>query len=161
MNGTWYALRTKPRAEKKLQSCLMAWHVWNILPLFEKVRKVQRRTVKTEIPIFPGYLIARLDAGERLRVLKTNMTIAIQPLPDARTVLHQLHRIIKAAKGVDELRLVPPTWNGDRVRIVRGPMKGLEGRVMVVDGKSLLTVNIDAFGAAIEVQVSPSDCEML
>ena len=136
------------------------WRIWNVLPTYVKIRKVQRRTVKADLPIFPGYLVAKLDTDERLRVLKTNMTVAVLPLsaPDARSVLHQLHQIVKATNATEEFRLVPPTAVGDSVRIVSGPMKGLAGRVKVVDGKTLLTVNVEAFGGAFEVQVSPSDC---
>ena len=160
MNGTWHIVRTKPRAEKKMQSLLQAWRIWNVLPTYVKVRKVQRRTEKADIPVFPGYLVAKLDAGERLRVLKTNMAVAVLPLAasEARSVLRQLHQVAKAAKETEEFRLVAPTTAGDVVRIVSGPMRGLEGRVKVVDGKTLLTVNVDAFGGAFEVQVSPSDC---
>ncbi len=157
-DAVWYALRTKPRAEKKLQAYLVAWHVWNVLPSYVKVRKVQRRTVRTEIPIFPGYVIARLNEEERLRVLRTNTVLLAQPLPNARAVLRQLHQVAKAAKETEALRIVPPTETGDKVKIVQGPMKGMEGRVTVVAGKSLLTLNLDAFGGAIEVQVSPADC---
>ena len=74
-------------------------------------------------------------------------------------MLRQLHQVTKAAKETEEFRLVTPTTAGDVVRIVSGPMRGLEGRVKVVDGKTLLTVNVEAFGGAFEVQVSPEDCE--
>ena len=158
MNGSWYVLCTKPRMEKKLQLMLKAWHIWNVLPTYVKVRKVQRRTVENELPIFPRYMMAKLDTQERIRVLKTNLTIGVLPIPNARAVMHQIHQIIKAVNASDEFSLVAPTETGDSVRIVRGPMKGLAGRVKTVEGKSLLTLNLDAFGGAIEVQVSLSDC---
>lgn len=153
----WYILRTKPRAEKKLQSYLSAWHCLSVLPSFTRVRKVQRRTVKTEIPLFPSYLLARLSDDERLRALCTNTILFAQPLANPRAVLHQLHQIMKAAKETEELRVVAPTETGAKVRVAQGPMKGLEGRVTVQNGKSLLTLNLEAFGGAIELQVSPSD----
>lgn len=154
----WYILHTKPRVEKKLQSILQALHVLNVMPTYLKVRKVQRRTVKTDIPLFPGYLLARLDAEKRLIVIKTNLTVAVEPLQNARAVLRQLHQLVKASMQTEEFRLVMPTGAGDAVRIVNGPMKGLEGRVKTVEGKTLLTVDVEAFGGAIEVQVSPEDC---
>ena len=158
MSEMWYILYTKPRAEKKLQAILQAWHVLHVMPTYVKIRKVQRRTVKTDIPIFPGYLMARLDAEKRLNVIKTNLTAAVLPLQNARAVLRQLHQLAKAAMQTEDFRLVVPTGAGDAVRIVNGPMKGLEGRVKTVDGKTFLTVNAEAFGGAIEMQVSPEDC---
>ena len=158
MDSAWYIICTKPRTEKKLQSILQVLHVLNVLPTYVKIRKVQRRTVKTDIPIFPGYLMARLSAEDRLNVLKTNLATAVMPLPNARVALRQLHQIMKAAKETEDFRLVLPTEAGDAVRIVNGPMKGLQGRVKTVEGKTILTVNVEAFGGAIEVQVSPEDC---
>ena len=158
MSESWYIVCTKPRAEKKLQAILRAWHVLNVMPTYVKVRKVQRRTVKTDIPIFPGYLMARLDTEKRLNVIKTNLTTAVLPLKNARAVLRQLHQLVKASMQTEEFRLVMPTQAGDAVRIVNGPMMGLEGRVKTVEGKTLLTVDVEAFGGAIEVQVSPEDC---
>lgn len=146
--------------EKKLQALLQAWHIWNVLPTYVKVRKVQRRTVEAELPLFPRYMMARLDGEERLRVLKTNMTVGMLPLANARLVLRQLHQLVKATKAADAFNLVAPTWAGDAVRIVRGPMKGLEGHVKTQDGATVLTVNVEAFGGAIEVKVSPDDCEL-
>ena len=158
MDSSWYVLCTKPNAEKKLQSWLTAWHIWNVLPTYEKVRKVQRRTVRTDLPLFPRYMMARLDPDERVRVLRTNLALAALPLPNARAVLRQLHKIVKATQATDAFTLVAPTEVGDAVRIVHGPMKGLTGRVKTVDGATILTVNVEAFGGAIEVQVSPADC---
>ena len=158
MSESWYIVCTKSRSEKKLQAILRTLHVLNVMPTYVKVRKVQRRTVKTEIPIFPGYLMARLSAEKRLTVIKTNLTTAVLPLQNARAVLRQLHQLVKAAMQTEEFRLVVPTVAGDAVRIVNGPMKGLEGRVKTVDGKTLFTVGVEAFGGAIEVQVSPEDC---
>ena len=158
MNGNWYTLCTKPRAEKKLRSMLQAWHIWNVLPTYVKVSKFQRRMVKNEMPIFPGYIMARLDADERIRVLKTNMTSGMLPLPNARAILHQLHQVVKAANATEDFCLVAPAKAGAAVRVVNGPMKGLVGKVKTVEGKTLLTVNVEAFGGAVEVQVSPADC---
>ena len=158
MNGAWYIISTKPRAEKKLQAILHILHILHVLPTYVKVRKVQRRTVKADIPIFPGYLMARLSSEDRLNVLKTNLATAVIPLSNARVALHQLHQVMKAAKETEDFRLVVPTEAGDSVRIVNGPMKGLQGRVKTVEGKTILTVNVEAFGGAIEVQVSPEDC---
>ena len=158
MSENWYIICTKPRVEKKLQAILRTLHVLNVMPTYVKVRKVQRRTVKTDIPIFPGYLMARHDAEKRLTVIKTNLTTAVLPLQNARAVLRQLHQLVKAAMQTEEFRLVVPTGAGDAVRIVNGPMKGIEGRVKTVEGKTFLTVNVEAFGGAVEVQVSPKDC---
>ncbi len=160
VSSTWYIIRTKPRTEKKLLAYLQAWHAWNIFPSYEKVRKVQRRTVKSELPLFPCYILARLDNELRLRTLKTNLTLSLTPVNRPRTVLRSLHQAIKAVKTAREtgdFRLVAPTAVGDIVRIAKGPMKGLTGRVKTVDGTTTLVINVEAFGSAIEITVSPED----
>lgn len=156
--STWFVLCTRPRAEKRLRTLLRSWHVLNVLPSYVKSARYQRRTVKNEIPLFPGYLMARLDAGERIRVLRSGLAFAALPLPNPRAVLRQLRLAVRAARAGGGFRLVPHTPAGASVRVAEGPLKGLVGRVRNAEGMALLSVGIEAFGGAFEVQVAPEDC---
>lgn len=154
----WYVLATRSRAEKKLQCVLQNWKVWNLLPAYEKVRKVQRRSVVSLLPLFPGYLIARLNEEQRLQILKTNLALSVYPILNPRLFLRQLHKIMKVVKTAEHWRIVQKVGNGNRVKIVNGLLKGLEGRIVSVRDDTLFSVDIDMFGVAVEMKVSPDDC---
>ena len=53
-----------------------------------------------------------------------------------------------------------PLHLGDRIRVVRGSLKGLEGNVTRLDGNSYLVVNVDFLGSAM-VNISSDDIEKI
>mgnify|MGYP002624318418 CR=1 FL=1 len=160
MAKTWYFVRVKPRAEKRMQAWLKGSRIWNYLPVYVNVLKVQRRTERFENPIFPGYLIARMDAAERVQALKSNLVVMLIPIDKPREVIHQLRQVVRAMRGNQELKNVPMAGKTGRfVKIKSGPMTGLEGYVVKRGGKFAVVVNMEALGTAIEVAVSPEDID--
>ena len=155
MAKTWYFVRVKPRAEKRMQTWLKGSRIWNYLPIYVNVLKIQRRTARFENPIFPGYLIARMDQEERVQALRSNLVVLLIPIDKPREVIHQLRQVVRAMRGNQELKNVPmANKTGKFVKIKSGPMAGLEGKR---GGKLAVVVNVEALGTAIEVAVSPED----
>ena len=158
MNKTWYFLHSKPRAEKKLQAWLVGLHIWNYLPVYVNERVVQRRKVRSEIPIFPGYLLAKMNDAERLQAMKSNLIVMSIPVDNPRSVVHQLRQVVRAAKSAQELKSVPMADKAGRfVKIRRGPMAGLEGYAVRRGAALAVVVNMEALGMAVEVTVAPED----
>ena len=143
-----------------MQAWLKGSRIWNYLPVYVNVLKVQRRTERFENPIFPGYLIARMDAAERVQALKSNLIVMLIPIDKPREVIHQLRQVVRAMRGNQELKNVPMAGKtGKIVKIKSGPMAGLEGYVVKRGGKLAVVVNMEALGTAIEVAVSPEDID--
>ncbi len=157
--GVWYVLHVKPRTEKKSTEFLRHYHCWHHLPLTVKITRVQRRKVKRELPLFPGYVFARLNADQRLAMLKTNLIVRLIEIPRPRETIHQLRQIEHAGRTGHELRKVATFKSGVRVRITSGPFYGIEGRVLRDEGGVSVVLNIDILGQAVAVSVSPSECE--
>ena len=57
----WYALYTKPRAEKKVSSELDFRGFENFLPLQTTIKQWSDRKKKVEIPLFNSYIFVRID----------------------------------------------------------------------------------------------------
>ncbi len=158
MPRVWYLIHVKPRTEKKMQAWLSALKIWNYLPVSVNVRKVQRRTVRTEIPIFPSYILARMNDDERVQAMKSNLVVVLIPVERPRQVIHQLRQVVRAARNSQELKSVPiSAETRTLVRIKNGPLAGLEGYVKRVGDKCMVVANMDVLGTAIEVEVSPED----
>lgn len=158
MTKSWYFLKTRSRAEKKLQQWMTGRRIWNYLPHYVNERIVQRRRVRTEIPIIPGYLIACMNDTERMLAHKSNMIVLAIPIEHPRKVVHQLRQIVHAARRSLELNPVAAdARTGEVVKIKSGPMAGLEGRLVRQDDKCALIVQLDALGAAFEVPISVED----
>ena len=140
---TWYVLHVKPRTEKKVAAYLSRYRFFCHLPVYVKVTKVQRRKVRRELPLFPGYVFTRLSTDERVKMLQT---------------VHQLRQVSKAGRNAAELRRLAQVFKaGDYVRIVSGPMRGTEGYVMRDGGRTTLCLNVEVLGAAAGIYISPED----
>ena len=161
MVSRWCVLHVKPRTEKKMAERLLRSRVWHYLPLWTKVRRVQRRKVRTELPIFPGYVFARLSPETRLEALKSNLVVHIIQVPRQRELIHQLRQIAHAGRAGREVRTVAMFKSGDRVRVTQGPFYGVEGYIRRDEGGTSVILNVDILGQAVSVSIAPSDCEKL
>ena len=160
MKRTWFVLHVKPRTEKKVMQYLERYGYFRHLPVYVKVTKVQRRKVRRELPLFPGYVFTRLLPEERITMLQTNLLVKTIEVTQPRVLIHQLRQIAHAARGAPDMRPVHPFKQGDYVRIKYGPMHGTEGYVKRDGPHATLCLNVDMLGVAVEVAVSPMDIEL-
>lgn len=154
-----YVLHVRPRTEKKVDAYLAAYGYMHYLPSWTKVTKVQRRKVRRELPLFPGYVFSYLNADERREALRTNNIVQTIPVPHPRELVHQLRQIMHASRRAPALRPTNPFKVGDLVRINSGPFRGLEGYVRREGPSATIVLNLDILGQAIETAISPADCE--
>lgn len=156
----WYVLYVKPRTEKKTAAFLAGYRCFGHLPVYVRITRVQRRKVRRELPLFPGYVFARLSAEERMKMLRTNLVVRTISVARPREMIHQLRQIAHAARGAADLRPAPQMYKvGDLVRIKYGPMRGITGYVKREGAKAALCLNVEILGAAAEMSVDPSDLE--
>ncbi len=154
----WCALYVKPRTEKKFAAYLAIFHIWHILILRDNVRKIQRRIRHFQIPVFPGYVFAKLGPDERLTALKSNMVVRNIPVPNPRQMIHQLRQVVHADRKGRDLKETPIFKEGQFVKIKYGPLHGMEGYVKRDNGRQMLVLNVEVLGQAVEIQINPEDC---
>ena len=156
---TWYVLHVKPRTEKKVKLYLERYRCFRYLPVVVRVMKIQRRKIRREYPVFPGYVFTRLSPEERVEMLKTNLIVRTLTVTNPRQMIHQLRQIEHATKSPAEIRRTHPFKSGDYVRVKSGPMRGLEGYVKRDGPNATICLNVEILGAAVEMAISPLDIE--
>jgi transcriptional antiterminator RfaH len=126
----WAVVHTKPRAEKALARLLLHRGVAYFLPLHRRRWRNRGRLFESHLPLFPGYLFLHGDAQARLAALETNLVAHWLPVEDQQQLyadLVRVHELIATgAPLTPEDKLRP----GTRVAILRGPLAGLEGKVL-------------------------------
>ena len=157
----WYVLHVKPRREKMVNDHLAILRVFHYLPLVRKETKVQRRKVVRHVPVFPGYVFTRLFPDERMAILRTQNIVRTIEVTDPRRMIHQLRQIEHASRLPADLRAVESFSAGEYVRVVSGPLRGLEGQVKRIGAQTSLVLTVDILGRALEASVSPGDLEKL
>jgi transcriptional antiterminator RfaH len=146
-------LYTKARQEKAIARDLLGYEIPFYLPLVKKTSVCRGRKISAHIPLFSGYVFLFGSEEERVQSLTTNRISRVLTVPDPgglRRDLRQVHRLIEANMPLTvESRLVP----GTRVRVRRGPLEGLEGRVLTRRDGVRLLVSVDFLqqGASVEI----------
>ena len=157
----WKVLFVKPRTEKKAAEYCALFHIPFYLPLRANTRVVQRRKVTFMLPIFPGYVFAKFQAGQRLALLQTNLVVRVLEPTHPRRMLRDLIMIRRALKADPELKPSKPLTQGHLVRIVSGPFMGIEGRVARMSGTLNVVLNVDMIGRAVSLTAQTSQVEVL
>ncbi len=155
----WCVLHVRPRTEKKTAGFLKLYGMWHHLPLWTKTVRRQRRKVRTELPVFPGYVFAKLNAADRVKMMKTNLVVGTIRVLNERLLIHQLRQVARAGKTGAQIHCTEIFKAGDPVRIKYGPMAGVEGYVVREKGGVSVVLNVEMLGQAISVTLPSEDCE--
>ena len=157
----WYALYIASNQEKRTEQYLQIKGLEVFLPLYSVTRRWKNRTTVTlELPLFTGYVFAKIALTERVRVLEIPTVVSIVgigakplPLPDAE--------IDALRKGL-HLRQVDPypyLKVGNRARIRSGPLAGMEGVVVRKDDRLRIVLSLDLIMRSIAVHVEADELE--
>jgi transcription antitermination factor NusG len=157
----WYVAHLRANREKRAAEELGLRLVEHFLPLYASARRWKDRRVTLDLPLFPGYLFVRIRLLDRLRVLGVPsvarlVSFAGLPIALADAEIDALRE--KLARGV---RAEPCSYLaiGRRVRVMRGPMEGLEGFLVARRKKSRIVISIDAIQRSIAAEVDATDIE--
>jgi transcription elongation factor/antiterminator RfaH len=128
----WYAVQTKPRQEDRVRDWLSRRGTLSVfLPKVEHLRRRRSRRVTVVEPLFPSYLFVRMTL-EPAAWYTVKWTPGVKhvvctgeiPTPVPREAMQLLRERYREG---DVLRWVPVFRAGEPVRIVHGPLSGLDG----------------------------------
>lgn len=154
----WYAIRAVPRHEKRVRDRLETRRVECFLPTVKSHncwKNGQRPEV--EVPLFPTYLFVRTTLQHRFTVLGTEgvncfVGAAGTPWP----IEDQEIEILQT--GLSQIQCKPhhAMTEGDKVKIIAGPLAGLSGIVLRDSGhfRVVLTVSVIMQGVSVEIDSS-------
>jgi transcription antitermination factor NusG len=127
----WWCLHTKPRQEKATARDLRTQKIAYYLPQVAKEdRTPQGRKIRSIIPLFASYLFLLGDDRERVLSMKGNRLVRVIDVADQNRIsrdLRQIYQVLASGLAVVPEPTVPV---GARVRILTGPLTGIEGRVI-------------------------------
>ena len=99
------------------------------LPLVTSVRRYSSGTKRFTKPLFPGYVFAKVPSELKARIYQQELLARAIPVEDVAGFLAQLEDVRKIVASGVELSVIPLLGRGRRVRVVGGPLHGLEGEV--------------------------------
>ena len=157
----WYAAYTSANHEKRVAVQLGQRSVEHFLPLYDSVRRWKDRKVQLQLPFFPGYVFVRLALRDRLQVLQVPGVAKLVgfnglpcALPDAEIEAIQTCLTRKAG-----LEPHPYVQVGRRVRVMAGPLQGLEGIVVRKKNRVRFVISLDLIQRSAAVEVDAADLQ--
>ncbi len=159
----WYAFVVRPRHEKKVKTYLDKKGVVNFLPLRKTLNQWKDRRRWVTSPMFSCYIFARIAYVNRFDVLTVpsvvrQVTFNNEPTPINDEEIEAIRMILASGQTFEiEDGLIP----GAGVRILSGPLAGMEGRLAERRNQRWLVVTIEAINKSVLVDAGENRIEII
>lgn len=151
----WLVAYVQSNREKKTYERLVTLGIESFLPLQDEIHQWSDRRKKVQRIIIPMCIFVRVAYSERLQILQLpsvnrfmvfrgDSTPAIIPDYQMERFKFMLDYSEQAVEICHEY-LQP----GEKVRVVKGALTGLDGELITVGGKNKIAVRIDILGTAL------------
>ena len=152
----WYLVHTRPNSERKAELNLKAQGLTTFLPQIEKTIRHARRLATVRRPLFARYLFVSLDIG-RDAWSPINSTIGVSRLvaQEGRpaAVPFGIVEALLAHSDAGLTRLDHSLAQGQRVRILSGPLADFTATIMRLDARRRVDVLLEIMGSAVSVSI--------
>lgn len=151
----WLVAYVKMHHEKRVRDKLTDLGVENFLPVQTEIRQWSDRKKKIESVLIPMMIFVRVNTEEQ-------HTVITQPSVLRYLVLRGEHAPTEIPENqMDQFRFMldfseqPVNFNtdklrtGEKVKVIKGPLSGLEGELVNVEGKSNIAIRIAQLGCAV------------
>ena len=159
----WWALYTRHQHEKAVASLLKAKEFEVFLPLYDSMRRWNDRKKLISLPLFPCYVFVRGGLDRRLQVLTTpgvHMILTrgeqVAMIPEA-----EIEAVRRTVGGGVSVEPHPFLKCGERVRVIRGSLEGVEGLLIRKKNFLRLILSVDMLAQSVAVEIDAADVEPL
>ena len=149
----WVVLHSRPRCEKKIADhCKRNGLPW-YLPLRKKIHRYGSREKSFLSPLFPGYVFCVVTPAKKSDIRQNRYVANLLEVIDQEKLVEQLRQIDRALTLGEVVEVMPYLDTGRRVKVTGGVMKGLEGIVSRVKGRTRVIINVDMIRQSVAVEV--------
>lgn len=142
----WYAVYTRPRAEKLVYERLVELNIETFLPLQKTYRMWSDRKKMVEKPLLSSYIFVKTTKKSFPLVYKTNGVVKFvsfegQPVSIPENQIDNLRLLINsdAEITVTSEKFAP----GDNVEVINGSLIGLTGELIKIGSQNRVVVRVD------------------
>lgn len=157
----WWALYTRHQHEKTVAEMLTAKGFDVFLPVYDSIRRWKDRRKVLSLPLFPCYVFVRGQLDRRLQVVSTPGVHMLLTRGEQIAVIpeEEIGAIRRAVEGSFRVEPHPFLKVGERVRVTRGSLTGVEGILVRKKNLYRLVLSVDMLAQSVGVEVDASDVE--
>ena len=158
-NVGWWAIYTRHQHERAVADMLITKEFEVFLPLYQTLRQWKDRRKAILMPLFPGYLFVREKPGVLLHILTTPGTNMVLTCGQHLAVIpnHDIQAIRRALVDPSRVEPHPFLTCGERVRVVRGSLDGVEGILLRKRNASRLILSVEMLNRSAAVEIDATD----
>ena len=157
----WLVAYTRMHHEKKVQERLTALGIESFLPIHTEVRQWSDRKKKVDRVLISMMIFVHVDAQEQRQVLELPAVMRYMVLRGEHTPSEIPASQMDRFRFMVEQSDMPVNFDtdsmqlGQEVRVIKGPLTGLTGKLVNIKGKSSIAIQIDRVGCAtVEIDVT-------
>jgi transcription antitermination factor NusG len=142
----WYALYTRPRAEKLVWQRLVEVEIETFLPLQKTFRIWSDRKKLIEKPLLPSYIFVKTKKKDFPKVYNISGVVKFvsfegQPVSIPQKQIDNLRLLINSDTEIEVS--TGKLEQGDNVEVISGSLVGLTGELIRIGSKNRVVVRID------------------
>jgi len=152
----WFALYTKPRAEKKVLEELQQIGIDVYLPMRKELRQWSDRKKWVETPVINSYIFVRIQKDHFRRVFESKGVVSYVSnkgkaimIPDREIEAMQRTVASNLTFNVE----IGAIQKGQTITITSGPLKGISGEVIDIQGEKKFFLRISHIGYTLVVNL--------
>ena len=152
----WFALTVRHQHERQTELALRFKGWETLAPTFRARSRWSDRVKELELPLFAGYVFCRFSLREKGQVQSTPGVVSVVGFGGIPAAVEDREIAGIQAMATSGLPLSPwPTLRaGDRVRVERGPLRGLEGTLLRDGGALRLAVGVELLQRSVCVELT-------
>lgn len=151
----WFVTTVKHRHEAGVAAYLAAQGIEPFAPTCPVLREWSDRKKTVRFPLFPGYVFGHFALTHRDAVLRTPGVTSIVGFAGIAAAVpdEEVERVRAMMSAGLPLEPWPYLERGHRIRIERGPLKGLEGLIVEVKNDCRLVVSVTLLQRSVSVSI--------
>lgn len=161
--SSWFAVQTRARHEKKVNSELREKGIHSFLPLHRERRRWSDRSKWVELPMFSQYVFVRIPGtgDSRIQVLQTGGVVQFVGASGRGTPIPEEQIASLVAIISNRISTAPHEFLqvGQRVRIRGGVLEGIEGILSAIRNEKSLVVSVDLIQKSVAIRIDGFDVE--
>jgi transcription antitermination factor NusG len=158
LDGAWVAVHVKLHRERSIAAFLSRLGYELFLPTYAEARASQTASPR---PLFPGYLFCRYLSKAVFRIVQVPGVIRLVGNANSPEAVDEAE--LDAIRRIVDLGVMSEPWRflelGQRVRIVEGPLRDIEGTLTAVRNGWRLIVSVTLLQRAVAVEVDARSVE--
>jgi transcription antitermination factor NusG len=155
MGERWYALVVRHQHERAVEQYLQAKLLDTLVPVYRARRRWSDRYKEVELPLFPNYVLSRFSWRQhtslfRVPGVRSVVSFGETPAAVSDKEIEALRLMVQSGALLKPWPYLKP---GQKVRIERGPLQGLEGALVKEKSDWHIVVSVELLQRSIAAVV--------